>query len=122
MSYSPIVRFFARLKGVKLVTALDGHIAGLNANDCETFSMLTWLGRAKVDSTILSGWVKVGGDSIILRGSVWNMGDSSYHSVLAFSRGGVPLQLHINMYKKARGMPPAERTMADAGPEDRIVR
>lgn len=104
MSYNPIVRFFARLKGVALVTAMDGRIVTAEPIDCSATSPHTMTGRADVDSTLMSGWVTLDRDSIPFRGPAWTHGDSTYHTILSAGRAGKPLTLHMNMYKHPRMM------------------
>lgn len=104
MSYNPIVRFFARLKGVALVTALDGRLVTGEPVDCSSASQTTFVGRADVDSTLMKGWIKMGVDSVNFHGPAWTFGDSTYHSILAAQMRGRPMELHINMYKHPRMM------------------
>lgn len=109
MSYNPIVRFFAKIKGVGLVTALDGHIVTSDPVDCASSLVRTLNGRADVDSTVMKGWIKMVGDSVPFRGPAWTFGDSTYHSVLSARLQDKPLELHINMYKHPRMMKAARK-------------
>lgn len=104
MSYNPIVRFFAKIKGVALVTALDGDFVSADRVDCSSALVRTLTGRADVDSTVMKGWVKLGADSVYFLGPAWTFGDSTYHSVLAARLQGKPIELRINMYKHPRMM------------------
>lgn len=104
MSYNPIVRFFAKLKGVALVTAMDGHIVSADPVNCSSSLVRTLTGRADVDSTLMKGWIKIAGDSVPFRGRAWTFGDSTYHSILSARMDNRPLELHINMYKHPRMM------------------
>lgn len=104
MSYNPIVRFFARLKGVALVTALDGRLASTEPFDCSPTRVRILTGRANVDSTLMSGWVKIDSDSVPFRGPAWTFGDSTYHSVIGATLANRQTELHINMYKHPRMM------------------
>jgi len=109
MSYNPIVRFFARIKGVALVTALDGHVVTEDPVDCTSSIVRTLFGRADVDSTVMKGWIKMGADSVPFRGPAWKYGDSTYHSILLARMQDKPLELHINMYKHPRMMRAAKK-------------
>ncbi len=104
MSYNPIVRFFAKLKGVALVTALDGKMVTTEPIDCNASLTRTLVGRADVDSTLMKGWIKLGSDSTTFSGPAWTFADSTYHSILSAHRTERPLMLHINMYKHPRMM------------------
>lgn len=109
MSYNPIVRFFAKIKGVALVTALDGHIVTAEPVDCTSSLVRTLTARAEVDATVIKGWIKMEGDSVPFRGPAWTFGDSTYHSVLSTRLQDKPLELHINMYKHPRMMKAAKK-------------
>jgi hypothetical protein len=109
MSYNPIVRFFAKIKGVALVTALDGEIMTADPVDCSSSQVRTLTGRADVDSTLMKGWIKLGTDSVPFRGPAWTFGDSTYHSILAARMQDKPMELHINMYKHPRMMKSARK-------------
>lgn len=109
MSYNPIVRFFAKIKGVKLVTALDGEIKHTDPIDCSSTLVRTLAGMADVDSTLMKGWIKMGSDSVPFRGPAWTHGDSTYHSILATRMENKPVELHINMYKHPRMMKSARK-------------
>jgi hypothetical protein len=109
MAYNPIVRFFAKIKGVALVTALDGHVVTVEPVDCTSSLVRKLVGRADVDSTLMKGWIKMGADSVGFRGPAWTFGDSTYHSVLATHLENKPLELHINMYKHPRMMKAARK-------------
>jgi hypothetical protein len=109
MSYNPIVRFFARIKGVGLVTALDGHIVSEGPVDCSSSHVRTFIGSADVDSTLMKGWIKMAGDSVPFRGPAWTFGDTTYHSILTTRIKDRPLDLHINMYKHPRMMKAARK-------------
>lgn len=104
MSYNRIVRFFARLKGIALVTALDGRIFTDEPMDCSGSQVHALIGRAHVDSTLMSGWVKIEGDSVSFSGPAWTFGDSTYHSLLDAKLRNKPLKLQISMYKHPRMM------------------
>ena len=109
MTYNPIVRFFARIKGVALVTALDGQVITADPVDCTSSTERKLLGKAEVDSTIMKGWIKMSGDSVPFRGPTWTLGDSTYHSILATRLENKPVELHINMYKHPRMMKSARK-------------
>jgi hypothetical protein len=104
MSYNPVVRFFARLKGVALVTAMDGRFITAKPIDCTASAPRAMNGRADVDSTLMRGWITIDSDTVPFRGPAWTHGDSTYHTVLSAERANRPLTLHMNMYKHPRMM------------------
>lgn len=99
MSYNPVVRFFARIKGIALVTAMDGNIVSTDPVACNSSDVQMLFGRADVDSTLMKGWIKLATDSVPFRGPAWTVGDSTYHTVLSARIQNRPLSLHMNMYK-----------------------
>jgi hypothetical protein len=109
MSYNPIVRLFAKIKGVALVTALDGEIVTADPVDCSSALVRTLTGMADVDSTVMKGWIKMGSDSVPFHGPAWTFGDSTYHTVLAARMQNKPMELRINMYKHPRMMKGARK-------------
>lgn len=102
VSYHALVRFFAKLKHVDLITAMDGRVQleGQESSECPVMAVQQIVGRAEVEATQLSGWLKLDGDSLAFRGPAWMVGDSSYHSVAASIRGGRQLELRVNMYER----------------------
>lgn len=80
--YSFLVRLGARLKGIRLVTSLDGRVAPTALADC---ALLTTelSGRFRIADSTLTGTVRTAADSLVVRGIVRAVGDTAYHIVLA---------------------------------------
>jgi hypothetical protein len=100
VSYHPLVRFFAKLKRVDLIGAIDGEASAGAESSCPTMLVHRIHGRAKVDAHELSGWVTLDGDSLSFRGPAWLAGDTAYHSVLSAVRGGRPIEMRVAMFEK----------------------
>jgi len=100
VSYSGWVRFFARLKGVRLLNETDGTVTIPDRPICPVLAVDSISGRAAVDTSQLSSWVKLDGDSLGFHGPAWMVGDSSYHSVLTAQHKGRQLELRVNMYHR----------------------
>jgi hypothetical protein len=100
VSYSAWVRFFAKLKGVDLLTDIDGTVAVAERPECPVVSADVIVGYASVDTSQLSGWVKLDRDSLSFAGPAWVMGDSSYHATLTTSLRGKQVELRVNMYER----------------------
>ncbi len=100
ISYHPMVRFFARLKRVDLVTELDGTIQRDSTEDCAPLSADTVSGTAVVERTELRGGLRVADDSVHFLGPAWTVGDSTYHSVVRVSRAARSLELRVNLYER----------------------
>jgi hypothetical protein len=100
VTYSRVVRFFAKLKGVDLVTQLDGQVKSDQALDCQSSVIDSLVGAVVVDTTLMSGWLKTGQDSLHFRGPAWSTGDSTYHSVLTIVRGKRKYEMKVNMYER----------------------
>ncbi len=102
ISYHAVVRFFARLKRVDLVTELDGTIERDQAGDCIVLSADTLRGAAVVEKTELRGGLRLATDSVHFVGPAWTVGDSTYHSLLRVTRSERSLDLRINLYERGR--------------------
>ena len=121
IGYHPIVRLFARIKGLALVKSLDGTIKFEKPPHCSSMSQYALRGRAAVDSTTMAGWVRMGGDSINFRGPTWIAADI-YHGVLKANYRNNPFEMRINMYetpiedlKTANGVKVATGSIAALG-------
>lgn len=101
ISYHPVVRFFARVKGVDLITALDGAIVDPTDDGCVALALDTLRGTATVERTELQGTLVLRGDSIRFIGPAWMVGDSSYHSLLRVTRADRSLDVRINLFERA---------------------
>jgi len=100
ISYHPMVRLFARIKRVDLVTELDGAIVRDALADCTSLSSDTVRGTAVVEKTELRGGLRMAADSVHFIGPAWTVGDSSYHSVLRVTRSEHSLDLRVNLYER----------------------
>ena len=100
VSYSAWVRLFAKLKRVDLLTDIDGTVSMPERPECPLLTVDTILGQAAVDTSLLSGWVRMDRDSLSFRGPAWMMGDSSYHANLSALHRGRPLEMRVNMYER----------------------
>ena len=89
ISYHPMVRFFARIKGVDLISDLDGAIAPLQAETCAALTADSIHGKAVVEKTQLRGALSLAGDSVRFSGPTWMVGDSTYHGLLRVTRGAM---------------------------------
>jgi hypothetical protein len=108
VTYSRLVRFFAKLKGIDLVVAMDGTVQSTDSSateSCMTLAAASFLGQALVDTTVMSGWVKLANDSIPFRGPAWMSGDTSYHTSLVAMRAGRQFDLRVNMYESPQQRP-----------------
>ena len=100
ISYNPLVRFFARLKRVDLVTDLDGAVVRDSTAACVNLPADSIHGTAMVERTELRGAVRVAGDSVRFIGPTWTVGDSSYHSLLHVTRADSAFDIRINLYER----------------------
>ena len=102
MSYHPLVRVFARVKGMDLIRTVSGRIesdsAGTSACPGQTIGQIS--GAARVDAMTLSGFLRLDGDSVGFRGPSWMAGDTSYHATLDAERGGRRLVMAVSMYER----------------------
>jgi hypothetical protein len=125
VTYSRLVRFFAKLKGIDLVVAMDGTVQSTDSTateSCMTLAAAPFLGQALVDTTVMSGWIKLANDSIPFRGPAWMSGDTSYHTSLVAMRAGRQFDLRVNMYESPQKQPATTTTIAPVSalaPRDR---
>ena len=100
VSYSGWVKLFAKLKRVDLLTEMDGVVAIQDRPDCPVLAVQAIIGRAVVDTSQLSGWLKLDGDSLSFGGPAWLVGDSSYHASLTATHRGKQVEMRVNMYER----------------------
>ena len=100
ISYHPIVRFFAKLKHVDLITVVRGGVELDGPSSCPAMVVREIRGAAVVDTTQLSGWLLFDTDSLAFSGPAWMVGDTSYHANLATSRAGHPMTLKVSMFER----------------------
>lgn len=100
ISYHPVVRLFAKLKGVDLITVLRGGVRLEEGRECPAMEVREIRGRADVQATQLSGWLLFDGDSLSFRGPAWMVGDTSYHARLDAMRSGQAVHLTVSMFEK----------------------
>ena len=106
ISYHPMVRFFARLKGVDLISDLDGSIAPPRVNSCATLTADSIHGKAVVERRQLRGAVMLAGDSVRFSGPTWMVGDSTYHGLIRLTRGSSLVDVHVNLYERGKSPRP----------------
>lgn len=99
ISYGGLVRFFARLKDVSLVTVLDGSIESPEAWSCDVPAD-SLRGHFSLRDSVLTGHLHFGGDSITMSGPIWTHGDTTFHSILGTTRRGSTYTVRINFYKR----------------------
>lgn len=102
MSYHPLVRMVAKVKGMDLIRTVSGRIeadsAGTRACPGQTVGQIS--GAARVDAMTLSGYLRLDGDSVGFQGPSWMAGDTSYHSMLSARRGERQLVMAVSMYER----------------------
>lgn len=99
LRYSALVRFLARLKGVDLVSQADGAVELLYPWDCAA-PPAEFSGRVVIRDTVLTGFLRLGADSIPLNGRTWTVGDSTYHTYIQAQRLCDPFTVQLNLYER----------------------
>jgi hypothetical protein len=102
ISYGPIIRLIARIRRFDLVSELDGRVNPGEEWRCELMPADSVRGAATIEETRLSGWIRIGEDSIPFNGPSWSVGDSTYHSDLQVRRGARLLDARVNVYERGR--------------------
>jgi hypothetical protein len=106
ITYHPMVRFFARLKGVDLISDVDGAIEPQHVESCATLPADSIRGKALVEKTHLRGALSLAGDSVRFAGPTWMVGDSTYHGLLRVTRGTALMDIHVNLYERGKAPRP----------------
>ena len=99
LHYGALVRLLAHLQGVDLVSQADGAIELPYAWDCAS-PPHAFRGRVVIQDSVLSGFLRLGEDSIPLRGRTWTIGDSTYHSLIQAERSCDPFAVRLNLYER----------------------
>jgi hypothetical protein len=81
VGYSLLVRIGARLKGIGLVTALEGQLPPAALSQC-TPSVSSVSGRFGITDSIVTGSISTGTDSLAITGVLRASGDTAYHAAL----------------------------------------
>ena len=81
VGYSLLVRIGARLKGIGLVTALEGQLPPSALSEC-TLSVESLSGRFGITDSTLTGSISSGTDSLAITGVLRASGDTAYHAAL----------------------------------------
>lgn len=99
VAYHPLVRLFARIKRLDLITRVVGSVEAAGATGCPALDVKDIHGGAKAEATELAGYVWLGRDSLGFHGPAWMLGDTSYHSVVASHRGLHKIVLRVSMFE-----------------------
>lgn len=99
LSYGALVRFFASLRRVDLVSQADGAIHLPYPWECDA-PPHTFRGRVDIQDTVLVGFLRLGDDSIPLHGRAWTVGDSTYHTNIEAQRARDPFTVQLNLYER----------------------
>ncbi len=101
LSYHPLVRLFARIKGVGLVRSVEASVSPVAGSSCASFpDSLT--GHVTISDPLVTGSITVGSETVLLRGPTWAVGDSVFAANLLASRPGHSYMVQIEMFFKDR--------------------
>jgi hypothetical protein len=81
VGYSLLVRIGARLKGIGLVTALEGQLPPSALSEC-TIAVEVLSGRFDIADSTVTGSISAGADSRPITGVLRAMGDTAYHAAV----------------------------------------
>jgi hypothetical protein len=95
--YAFLVRLGARLKGVGLVTALDGQLAPSAVSQC-TLDVETLAGHLRITDSTIAGYVRSGSDSLAISGTLRAIGDTAYHATIVPAHGSLSDSTSIAFY------------------------
>lgn len=86
VGYSFLVRLGAGLKGVGLVTSLDGQLAPTAVSECR-LGVESLAGRFRITDSTITGYVQSGEDSMEIGGTLRAFGDTAYHATVTPTHG-----------------------------------
>lgn len=99
VTYSTIVRLAARLKGVRLITALDGRVHPSDTSSC-AIAAETLFGQFRLADSVLIGDVRTEETVWIVLGIVRALGDSAYHAELSTASATHPATVSLYLYER----------------------
>jgi hypothetical protein len=82
VAYSLLVRIGARLKGIGLVTALEGQLPPSALSACTPY-VVAFTGQFGITDSTLTGSISTGTDSLAITGVLRASGDTAYYAALA---------------------------------------
>lgn len=103
ISYHPLVRLLAKIKGLQLVTATDGRAVvsdSLGPQACPALQANSIEGQASVEALQLSGFIKLDAESLFFRGPAWLVGDTLYHSRFNTRVRERDVLVEMNLYER----------------------
>ena len=97
--YAFLVRLGARLKGISLVTAMDGRVPPMAMADCAIVA--THLaGQFRISDSTVTGSVRTAADSMAIHGTIRAVGDTAYHVLLSPVASEPPDTTFVNLYAR----------------------
>lgn len=99
VSYPAWVRLAARLKRVRLVTALDGRLHEADTSSCAVATE-TLSGQFRLADSVLIGDLKTGQTAWVVLGIVRAIGDSTYHAELTTATAARPATVSLFLYQR----------------------
>jgi hypothetical protein len=81
VGYALLVRIGARLKGIGLVTALEGQLPPSALSQC-TIAVESLSGRFDIADSTVTGSISAGADSLPIIGVLRALGDTAYHAAV----------------------------------------
>lgn len=97
--YSFLIRLGARIKGIALVSALDGRVARSALLDC-ALSAGELSGLLQISDSTVTGSIRGTADSLPVRGVVRAIGDTAYQVVLTALANEAADTVFVNLYAR----------------------
>ena len=97
--YAFLVRLGAHLKGIALVSAMDGRFPPMAMADCDIVA--THLaGQFRISDSTVTGSVRTAADSMAIHGTIRAVGDTAYHVMLSPVGSEPPDTTFVNLYSR----------------------
>ncbi|HUF29051.1 MAG TPA: hypothetical protein VMM77_00200 [Gemmatimonadaceae bacterium] len=99
VSYSFLVRLGARVKGIALVSAMEGHVAPSRLSNC-SFATGELSGQFRISDSTLTGSIRASADSLPIQGVVRAIGDTAYQVELTVPAFEAADTVFVNLYAR----------------------
>lgn len=99
LDYGSVVRVLARMKGVALVSVMEGRLDSRESWDCRS-APGDFTARFSLRETAIAGHVVSNGSSVTVSGRAWDAGGGVFHTRMSTTHGGGGYTLHVSFYER----------------------
>jgi hypothetical protein len=99
VTYSRLIRLAARLRGISLVTALNGRVHDADGRGCDEVA-LTVAGQFHLADSLVVGDLRTGHAAWVIIGVVRAVGDTAYHATLDMAAVTHRATVSLDLYER----------------------